>query len=96
MQKINWDLQNVGKRISWNKLKTLRLEKKLTQVQLSAYSGVAVATIWMLENGYDKTASEKTKQRLATYFECNVSDLFPVAMIGNQTREEYLKGMTKE
>ena len=92
MQKINWDLKNVGKRIVWNKVKTLRLEKKLTQVQLSAYSGVAIATIWMIENGYDKTTSKRTKQRLATYFECNVSDLFPVEMIGNQTREEYLKG----
>lgn len=92
MQKINWDLKNVGERIVWNKLKTLRLQKKMTQVQVSAYSGVAVATIWMLENGYDKTAAKKTKQRLATFFKCDISDLFPVEMIGNQTCEEYLKG----
>lgn len=91
MSKINWDLKNVGARIAWNKVKTLRLEKKLTQVQLSAYSGVAIATIWMIENGYDKTTSKRTKQRLATFFKCNVSDLFPVEMIGNQTREEYIK-----
>lgn len=92
MPKINWDLKHIGERIVWNKIKTLRLEKKLTQVQVSAYSGVAIATIWMIENGYDKTTSKRTKQRLASFFQCDVSDLFPVVMIGNQIREEYLKG----
>lgn len=96
MSKINWDLKNVGSRIAWNKLKTLRLEKKLTQVQLSVHSGVAVATIWMVESGFDRATSEGTKRKLATFFKCNISDLFPAAMIGSRPRDEYLEGMAKD
>lgn len=94
MAKIKWKIP--APMLVWNKLKALRLEKRLTQVQLSTYSGVAVATIWMVEQGYDKTATEKTKRRLATYFGCDISDLFPVQMIGDKTLAQHLKESQKE
>ncbi len=94
MSKIRW--KKTAPLIVWNKIKSLRIEKKLTQVQVSAFADVSVATIWMIEQGYDKTTSKKTKQRLATFFNCDIEDIFPCEMIGNQTREEYLKGLQKD
>lgn len=93
MAKITW--KKVPSMLGWNKLKTLRLEKKLTQVQVSAYSDVAVATIWMIEAGYDERVTKETKRKLCVFFECDISDLFPVEMIGDITREEHFKELEK-
>jgi len=89
MSKITW--KATPSMIAWNKLSTLRRERGLTQLQVAASSGVSIATLWFIEQGFDKKTSLKTKQKLAIFFKCDVDDLFPVEMIGNITLEQHLK-----
>lgn len=93
-EKKKW--RSPGPMVVWNKLKRLRIESDLTQTQVSAFTSVAVSTIWAIENGYDRRTTNKTKKSLADFFQVNVEDLFPVEMIGYRTRDEYLKGLKKD
>lgn len=94
MSKIKW--KKPALMVVWNKLETLRKEKNLTQVQLAVFAGVAITTIWMIEHGYDRATSKRTKQKFADFFKCTPSDLFPCEMIGDKPRDEYLKGLKKD
>jgi transcriptional regulator with XRE-family HTH domain len=89
MAKIKW--ASVPTVIRWNKLKALRKERRLSQPQVAVGAGLAISTIYFLELGYEERTTEETRQKLASFFECDVDDLFPVDMIGDVPREEYLK-----
>ena len=91
MSKIAW--KQTAPRIVWNKIKSLRKEKGLTQVQVAAFAGISIATLWMIESGYEKKTSDETKRKLAAFFECDIEDIFPCEMIGNKPRAEYMKGL---
>jgi DNA-binding XRE family transcriptional regulator len=56
---------------------------------------ISTATYFYLETGVD-SGSVKLKQRIADFFGCQISDIFPVEMIGSITKEEYLKRKLEE
>jgi len=58
------------------KIKEARLEKKMTQEELSEKSGVSRATISALENGALKIATTSTLIKLAQALEKEVGDIF--------------------
>ena len=94
MAKITW--KQVPSMIGWNRLRNLREEKRLTQLQLAANAGISIAKLWMLEQGYDGKTTNQTKRKIVKFFGCDISDLFPTQMIGNITLEQYLKESQKD
>jgi len=89
MAQLKWE--KAPNRLVWNKVKSLRKKKKLKQAQVAVGADISITTLWMVEQGYEKKTSDETKQKLADFFECDVSDIFPAEMIGNKSREEYIK-----
>lgn len=83
--------EKVFDQLIWNKVKTLRSERKLKQIQVAEGADISISTLWMIEQGYDKKTTKETKRKLAKYFKCDVSDIFPVQMIGNKSFQEHLK-----
>jgi len=93
MAKIKWE--NVPDMVIWNKIKSLRKARKLKQAQVAVGADISITTLWMIEQGYEKKTSDETKQKLAGFFECDVSDLFPCEMIGSEPREKFLEKTRK-
>jgi len=65
-----------------NLLRNKRKEAGLRQVDLSAMSGVSIATLWCLENGLDKRAKKETRQKIISGLrnaglEIEEKDVFP-------------------
>jgi len=89
MQKIKWD--PIPDFIIWNKVKTLRKRRGLNQPQVAVGADISITTLWFIESGFDKKTTIETKKKLADFFECEVDDIFPAEMVGNQTKEEFLK-----
>ncbi len=94
MSQIKW--KKVPDLLVWNKIKSLRKERKLKQIEVAIGSDISPATIWMLEQGYERRTTDETKQKLADFFKCDIDDIFPVEMVGNKSREEHLKEVKKE
>ena len=88
MAKIRW--QKAPDRLIWNKVKSLRKKKKLKQAQVAVGADISITTLWMIESGFEKKTSDETKQKLADFFDCNIEDIFPAEMIGNEPREKFL------
>jgi len=93
MAKIDWG--QVPSIIGWNKIKTLRKNRELTQTQLAAGASLSMAIIYQLELGFEERVTMKTKKKIAKFFGCDVDDLFPAEMIGNVPRDEILKNVKK-
>ncbi|MBA7614660.1 hypothetical protein ES703_21929 [subsurface metagenome] len=89
MAKINWE--KVPDFLIWNKVKTLRLERKFKQIKVAAGADISISTLWMIESGYEKKVTDETKKKLAKFFKCDVDDIFPAEMIGNKPFQEYIK-----
>ena len=72
-------------------IKKLRKERKLTQMQLAAISGVSQQAISFLENGRN-TAGEATLRLLANALGCTISELLGEAKPVSEPadREKYL------
>jgi transcriptional regulator with XRE-family HTH domain len=68
--------------IIWNRLKALRQSRGLTQTQVAAGSGVSLATIWMLEQGFDRRTTPQIKKKLSRFYGVKTSDIFPVEVRG--------------
>lgn len=81
--------------VGWNRLRSLRLDRSLTQPQLAVAAGLAVGTICHLECGLEERVADSTKAKLAAFFECDVDDIFPCAMIGDRPRAEVLAELAK-
>lgn len=58
------------------KIKEARVERKMTQEELSAKSGVSRTIIAGLESGAIKDTTTKTLLKLATALDCRVTDIF--------------------
>ena len=58
------------------KIKEKRVEKKMTQEELAAKSGVSRATISGLENGTMRATSSKTLLKLAKALDTTVDQIF--------------------
>lgn len=91
MAKIKWD--KIAKMVCWNKIKTLRKIRGLSQPEIAVGAGISITSVYYLELGYEERTTEKTKKKLAKFFKCDVEDIFPCEMIGNKSREEYLKNI---
>jgi len=88
MAKIKW--APAPEMVRWNRLKSLRRERGMTQPELAVGADLAVATIYHIEAGHDDRTTEEVKQKLARFFDCDVEDLFPVEMIGDRPRDKVL------
>lgn len=91
MGKIKWDLKNVGSRMVWNRLKSLRKEKNLTQLEVAKGTGLSLTWIAYAEKGFDDNISDQAKQKIADFFQADVDDIFPTEMIGNQPKKGKVK-----
>lgn len=89
MEKINWEQRPSF--FVWNKIKRLRKERGFSQLQVAAAADISITTLWMIESGFDGKTSLKTKRKLATFFNCDIDDIFPCEMVGDQTKEEFIK-----
>lgn len=58
-----------------NRIRDLRIEKKMSQEELSAKSGVSRTTISNIENGEEKNVLMSTLLRIATALETTVDNL---------------------
>jgi len=88
MAKLKW--ASVPDRIGWNRLKSLRKIQGLTQTQVAAAAGVSITTIYYLELGYEERATDELKKKIADFFQVDVEDIFPVEMVGNRSKAEFL------
>jgi len=86
--KTKWP--DVPEVVRWNKLRHIRRERKLTQAQVAVGAGVSIVTVWYLESGFEERATAETRKKIAVFFEINEGDLFPVDMLGNRPRAEFL------
>jgi transcriptional regulator with XRE-family HTH domain len=67
----------------WSRLRSLRQSQNLTQIQVSAGSGVPIITLSFLESGYiEPTATVKTK--LYKFYKADPDDFFPTMMVGDK------------
>ena len=94
MSKIKWD--PAPDMIEWNRLKSLRKERGLSQPQVAVGAGISITQIYFLELGYETRTTAKTKQKIARFFDADVDDLFPCEMIGNVSRDEFVAKAKKQ
>jgi len=81
MAKIIW--ANAPQFLVWSRLRSLRQSQNLTQVQVSAGSGVPIMTLSFLERGYIEP-SETIKRKLCKFYRVDADDLFPTMMVGDE------------
>jgi putative transcriptional regulator len=59
-----------------NRLRVLRAERRISQLDLASKTGISTTRIWKIENGYaDATPTDRA--RLARFFRVPVTDVFP-------------------
>lgn len=86
MREIKWE--KMPDFICWNRVKTLRKHLKLSQMKVAAGAGISMPTLWSIESGFDEKTTKETKQKIADFFDCNIDDIFPAEMVGNEPREQ--------
>jgi transcriptional regulator with XRE-family HTH domain len=84
---VTW--QKVPSRMVWNRVKTIRKMKGLTQPEVAVGAGVSIGSLWAIEAGFDSRTTSEIKEKIAKFFVCEVGDLFPVMMVGSITKAEY-------
>ena len=73
-------------------LRELRIEKNLTQMQVSKLIDISIRHLSLLENG-DRNPSDKTKKKLAKLYNVSVIDIF---LACDRTKCSKKKGETKD
>jgi transcriptional regulator with XRE-family HTH domain len=59
-----------------NRLRVMRAEKRITQIDAAAKAGIGVTRFWRIENGYtDPTPGER--ERIAKALRVSSSEVFP-------------------
>jgi len=91
--KIQWE--KAPDFLGWNKIRSLRKAKGLTQAKFAVGCGLCIATVYSLEQGHDERTSDEIKQKIADFFECDIDDLFPCQWIGNEPQAEFLRKVVK-
>ena len=59
-----------------NKLKKIRQNMRLRQIDLAKRAGVGLTTIYYIESGYEERASQKTKEKIALGLGKKVEEIF--------------------
>ena len=93
MSKIKWD--KMPSFIVWNRVKSLRRNMKLNQTKVAVGAGISVNTLYLIEQGYDDKTTKETKKKLADFFKCDISDIFPAEMVGNEPKKRPEKTIAK-
>jgi transcriptional regulator with XRE-family HTH domain len=62
------------------RLRVLRAERGLSQMETAAKAGLAVNRYWRIENGYSEPTDDERKALAKKAFELNVADVFPEAV----------------
>ena len=89
MAKVKWN--PAPGCVGWNKVKALRRAQGLSQAQLAVGAGVSMTTVYNVEMGYEDRLTDRVKSGIAKFFDCDVDDLFPCEMIGNEPRTVFLE-----
>jgi len=80
MAKIKWE--RAPESIIWNKIKSLRKERGIKQVELAIGTGLSVTWIQLAEQG--NRISDDAQRKIAAFFDVEVDDIFPAQMQGNK------------
>jgi len=84
MAKIKWD--RVPDFLVWNRVKSIRKSRDLTQAQAAVGIGIGIPTLYLIEQGLDDRTTDETKKKVAKFFRCDIDDIFPAEMIGNKPK----------
>lgn len=60
-----------------NKVKQIRIEKGLRQLDLAKKADISLPWLWALENSFQQRISKEVKGRVAVALGCKYEDLFP-------------------
>jgi len=82
--------------VRWNRLKLLRKIRGVRQVDLAAACDVSFPTLYFIENGAEKRVSDKTKEKIAVFFDVPMSEIFPAEVQGMTIIETGEKLASKE
>jgi transcriptional regulator with XRE-family HTH domain len=62
-----------------NRLRVLRADRRITQLDLALKAKLSQNRYWRIENGYDEP-SDSEKKRIARVLKADVSEAFPEAV----------------
>ena len=93
MAKITWTAP--PGRVIWNRPKSLRKDRSLTQLQVSAGADISLATLYRIEQGHAENIHGDIRRKLAAFFCCDVDDLWPTQFFGSQPLAEFLSKQAK-
>ena len=60
-----------------NKLREKREALNLRMIDIALICGVGISTIWLVENGYDRRISKKTKEKITKGLGVTTKEIFP-------------------
>ena len=67
----------IVKENSMSRLKQIRLEKGLRQLDLAKKANISLTWLWALENSFSSRVSREIKGRVAQALDCPYEELFP-------------------
>lgn len=67
----------IKREVKMNRIKEVREERGLRQLDVAKMCGIGVSTLWLIEQGYDQQVSEKTKRKIAAGLGSKIELLFP-------------------
>lgn len=93
---FHWDLSGIPDHVCWNRLRSLRENSGISQAELAVRAGVSISVVYQIELGHDGRTSDNVKRKIANFFDCKVSDVFPASMVGKVPEREFLKQKIEE
>ena len=88
---FRWDLSGIPNHVCWNRLRSLRENSGISQAELAVRAGVSISVVYQIEHGHDGRTSDTVKRKIANFFDCKISDVFPASMVGRIPEREFLK-----
>ncbi len=62
-----------------NRLRVVRADRRITQMDTALKSGVSLSRLWRIENGY-REATPQEQAAIARVLKADVAEVFPVAV----------------
>jgi len=88
---IKWNLTEMPVVLGWNRVRSVRKRLKLTVIDLASMAKISPATVTLIEKLGIDPQTKDARERISDTFGCFPEDIFPSAMIGQITEEEYKK-----